>query len=960
MSAVRDRPAVARVVVRAVAAMLATFAAGTVSAALTERCSWPPPGGPSFRPDSTQAEVAPLVGDLDGDGLPEIVFLSFSNGADDNGGEDGVLRILSGADCSEIAAVEDVGCVSCFGDATCRSLDTTGEAGIFCPACTPALVDVDRDGRMEIALVTETGEADGTGRRMVLLRHDGSFMACGEATVEFVGPVAAVAAADLEGDGTAELIARNVTWRASGEIAWQRRISGIGATMAADLDGDGMLEVTTGQTAYHADGATMWVNGLLSGGSPSIADLDLDCLPDMVVTSRNRETINVVDPLTGAIRASAPLPPGDCPPRPDGQGGPPTLGDVDGDCVPEIGVAGCRRYSLFRYEAGPPERLVLAWEAEIDDETSRFTGSAIFDLEGDGTAEVLYNDHETFRVFDGLTGAVEATFPNTTNTLLEMPVVADADGDGLAEILLAANRYSFCCDAGVRVLVDDAVAWAPVRPLFNQHSYHVTNILDDRTLPLQEERSWSRYNTFRVQGEPLRDDGGPVLHGVPPDETAACAAVPAPPSPTASGGCGEVPPVSFAEARTDGPCAGTYSLQRTWSCTDRCGRSASLTQVVSVEDAVPPVLADPPDVVAPCVAPPPPVLTPTDACNPAPSLAFTETVLPGPCPQEQVVLRTWTAEDGCGNLTIVGQRVDVVDEGPPALSGVPADVVVTCDAVPPPASPTASDTCDPAPSIVLTETETPGPCPSERTILRSWEARDACGRSTTLAQRIDVVDDGPPRLVGVPGDVTVDCGAVPPPAAVTAEDGCDPAPLITFREERIDGACTGTYRLVRTWTATDSCGRTATARQVVEVTDTTPPVIEVRPETACLWPPNHWMVCFEPGSFHPVITDDCSGEVTWRFAGCASDQPENDLGDGDFAPDCVLRADGSLCVRAERQGIDPEGRHYGIAIVATDGCGNASLPQVVADIYVPHDQSPHEDCLDPTKVGIKSGGNPRW
>lgn len=941
----------------ALAAIALVGVGGEARASLTARCSWPPPGGPAVRPDAVQAEVAPLVGDLDGDGNPEIVFLSFSNGLADNMGRDGVLRILRGSDCSEIASVEDVGCVTCFGDAACRSLDVSGDPAIFCPACTPAIVDLDRDGLMEIIVLTETGDISGRGRRLVILDHRGQFVRCSEPTAEFIGQLAALAVADLEADGEAEIVARDVLWRETGELRWDHPISGIGASIIADLDGDGLLDVTTGQIAHRPDGTHLWANPDLRGASPAIADLDLDCRPELVVTSRNNESINVVDPVTGAIRASAPIPPGDCPPRPDGQGGPPTLGDVDGDCVPEIGVAGCRRYALYRYHAGPPEMLELAWEAPIDDESSRTTGSAIFDLEGDGTAEILYNDHHRLHVFDAVTGALETSLANTTNTLLELPVVADADGDGRAEILMTANDYARCCDVGLRVLVDDTIPWAPVRALYNQHSYHVTNILDDGSLPLPEEASWTRYNTYRVQGEPLREDtAGPRLIDVPPDAAIACGPVPAPVPPEAEGGCADVPVVTLVEERIDGPCPQAFDLLRTWTATDRCGRTAEATQVVSVTDLLAPVLgAIPPDATFTCAAPPAPAVGASDACDPAPVVEMIEIDEPGPCPFEHRLTRTWNARDACGNTDTGVQVVDVVDDGPPELIGVPADVVATCTAPPAPIV-TALDGCDPDPVVTFVEVTTPGPCPSEFRVTRTWEARDACDRLASATQIVDVVDDGPPRLVGVPGDSVADCASVPGPPTVTAEDGCDGAPVVAFEEERLDGPCPSEYTLVRTWEATDSCGHRVSATARVEVTDTTPPRVTSVPETACLWPPNHWMVCFEPGSFRPEIEDDCPGEVSWRFVGCASDQPENDLGDGDTAPDCVIRDDGTACVRAERQGTVPAGRHYGLAIVAVDACGNTSLPTIIADVYVPHDQSPHEDCLKTTVVGVNDRG----
>lgn len=928
--------------------------AGVASAGLVERCSWPPPGGPVFRPDSVNVEVAPIVGDLDGDGIPEIIFLSFTDGFDDNGGEDGVLRILSGADCSEVAALSDPGCVSCFGDAACRSLEVSGGPGIFCPGCTPAIADLDGDGQMEIVAITETSDPGGLGRRAMILDSLGNFLSCTEAASEFIGPVAAVALADLESDGSPEILARGVAWRASGEIAWQHPISGIGATIAADLDGDGILEVTSGQEAYRATGELIWGNGLLRGASPAVADLDLDCVPELIVTSRNRQTINVVDPLTGLIRAWASIPVGDCPDRPDGQGGPPTLADVDGDCVPEIGVAGCRRYALYRYEPGPPEALTLMWEHEIDDATSRFTGSAIFDLDGDGTAEVLYNDHQYLRILDGVTGALEAILPNSTNTLMELPVVADVDGDGAAEIVLAANAYSFCCDVGVRVLVDDAGPWAPARPIYNQHSYHVTNILDDGSLPAPEEPSWSRYNTYRSQGPPLRDDAGPILLGVPADASASCMAVPPPPLPSATAGCDESPDVVLIEEIQPGACAGSHVVVRTWTATDRCGRSASATQVLDIVDDEPPSLVAPPDETASCLAPEAPLVTALDACDAAPVVSLAELLVPGPCPLEWQVMRTWTATDACGNEASVTQIVNVVDDGPPSLLGVPEDLEATCLA-PAPVLVTAEDACDPNPEVLLDETIVPGPCPLEWQVVRTWTARDACGRETSASQVIDVVDDGPPVLVGVPADAEASCSSVPPPAVVTAVDGCDPSPVVTFSEERIDGSCANEYQLVRTWTATDACGRSTSASQVVAVADLTPPVVTSPPRVECLWPPNHWMVCFGPEDFAVEFEDDCPGEVSWRFVSCASDQPENDLGDGNHAPDCILGEDGRVCVRAERQGTKPEGRTYGIAIVAVDACGNESEPVIVGSIHVPHDQSPAADCLKTTVVGTKNG-----
>ena len=100
------------------AAALALAGAPLARAGLAVQCAWPPPGGTSVAPESTDVMMTPVVGDLDGDGLPEIVIITFKDANDNNLAEDGVLRILSGADCSEIVSVVDPGCVTCFGDLT--------------------------------------------------------------------------------------------------------------------------------------------------------------------------------------------------------------------------------------------------------------------------------------------------------------------------------------------------------------------------------------------------------------------------------------------------------------------------------------------------------------------------------------------------------------------------------------------------------------------------------------------------------------------------------------------------------------------------------------------------------------------------------------------------------------------------------------------------------------------------
>ena len=237
-------------------------------------------------------------------------------------------------------------------------------------------------------------------------------------------------------------------------------------------------------------------------------------------------------------------------------------------------------------------------------------------------------------------------------------------------------------------------------------------------------------------------------------------------------------------------------------------------------------------------------------------------------------------------------------------------------------------------------------CPAELVI--SLNVPDSCGAMGNAATLVEIVDETPPQLSQSPPDLVVECDSVPEAPVVTASDTCAPWAIpVNFEESEEEGACPGESTITREWTAVDGCGNVAQHVQVIEVVDTTPPVITPdEDEAACLWPPNHRMACFTTADFAPEISDNCSEPIEWRFVGCASDQ-EDLNGDGNTEPDCVVADDGqSFCVRAERSGLAPEGRTYTVTIEATDACGNTTLEPVgIGRIRVPHDATGAAGCL---------------
>ena len=108
--------------------------------------------------------------------------------------------------------------------------------------------------------------------------------------------------------------------------------------------------------------------------------------------------------------------------------------------------------------------------------------------------------------------------------------------------------------------------------------------------------------------------------------------------------------------------------------------------------------------------PPAPSLEAEDDCDPSPSVGFAEVRTAEVCPGQFNITRTWTATDRCGNERVERQLMTVLDTTAPVFSDVPPEVTVECDAVPPPASVTVMDSCDPAPVIEMTETRIDGTC----------------------------------------------------------------------------------------------------------------------------------------------------------------------------------------------------------------------------------------------------------
>jgi len=483
------------------------------------------------------ATAIPAAGDLDGDGRPEIVAV----------GEGDEILIFSNT-----------------GERLVRH--AAGGLGGANPAV--ALANLDGEGLAEIVIGRHVFslQQDAGGALAVLDRFSGA-LANG---TNGQGPVSCPV--DLDGDGRMEIVAGSVAY------AFPRPPPGL--TRRDQCTG---AEVDPEEVAFCAGQLLVrWDAQAVNGGVlPSregfcaIADVwgadpdarpgpanPLDGRPEVVVVVAGR--LVVLDGLSGALLLDSPGGAGN-------NGGAPNVDDFDGDGFPEVGTAFETAYVLFDLQ--PPTPACPAWPTPLvdgqpppaenpartptgqacaddadclpgeavcnprigqcvclhngwsratEDDSSRVTGSSVFDFNGDGAAEVIYNDECRFRIYAGLDGEVYFSEPSESRTRIEYPVVADVDNDGNAEIVFGtSNESGFCSENldaqynnGLEVWGDRGDFWVSARRVWNQHAYHVTNVLESGGLPTREPPSWRPYgnrvyNNYR--SNPRAYDSAPDL-----------------------------------------------------------------------------------------------------------------------------------------------------------------------------------------------------------------------------------------------------------------------------------------------------------------------------------------------------------------------------------------------------------------------------------------------------------------
>jgi choice-of-anchor C domain-containing protein len=436
--------------------------------------------GSSILPSFKQVMVTPLVANMNDDNgdekineldYPDVIFQAADNSNDRLTNVDGgVIRVIDGRTGREILTITD-------------------PALRVAPYASMAVGDLEGDGIPEIVAIRQN--------RILIFRNNGTLKATTDPLPSGTAWVGSISLADLDKDGSVEILWGANVFDNKGKLLRTAPACGYGNTwgpnsFAVDLDLDGEIEIVDGGGVYSKSGQQKFC--YVQGWS-AVANLDGDPMAEIVVMSSGLVYALEHD---GKLKWQTKLPGG-------GTGGAPTIADFDGDGQAEIGIAGAAAYSVFETDG------TLKWTIPTSDASSGFTGSSVFDFDGDGRVEVVYNDEFQLRILDGRTGGTLFQSPNPNCTGIEYPLIVDVDKDQHADIVVSRNTFcGLAAQLGIStsgIFVYSDTRWVGTRSIWNQHAYSITNVNDDGTIPRSPTPNWVvpglnnfRLNTFSQPG----------------------------------------------------------------------------------------------------------------------------------------------------------------------------------------------------------------------------------------------------------------------------------------------------------------------------------------------------------------------------------------------------------------------------------------------------------------------------
>lgn len=153
----------------------------------------------------------------------------------------------------------------------------------------------------------------------------------------------------------------------------------------------------------------------------------------------------------------------------------------------------------------------------------------------------------------------------------------------------------------------------------------------------------------------------PIIAALPSVSTISCPATPSFAVATVTNDNGSLTSLTFADVKTNGACASSYTITRTWTATNACGIAVTASQTINVEDKTAPVTNTAFNAIVNvnCDAiPAKPELVFVDNCSTVVTPVYTEKIT-NKTATSYSIEREWKVADTCGNSSTFVQLLNV-------------------------------------------------------------------------------------------------------------------------------------------------------------------------------------------------------------------------------------------------------------------------------------------------------------
>jgi hypothetical protein len=274
---------------------------------------------------------------------------------------------------------------------------------------------------------------------------------------------------------------------------------------------------------------------------------------------------------------------------------------------------------------------------------------------------------------------------------------------------------------------------------------------------------------------------------------------------------------------------------RTYTATDACGNSSSISQTLDLFGlGEPEFTLFPENLVVECGTwndSAQPEIGYEDGCAQT-TLSYSDEIIAGSCGGTYTLVRTYTLTDDCDHAVSQQWTVEVVDTTVPELFNIPAsNITLNCGDELPNDNVFAIDNCEGITTVSLTAETFPSDC--GYTFIRTWTTIDGCGNSSAESQTIVYIDNLAPVFTFVPESAIAE-GCNPSDIQLgdaLAEDNCSGV-SVTFEDVTTTEGCATT--ITRTYTAIDGCGNSSTATSSIIYADTEAPIFTFVPSSTTI------------------------------------------------------------------------------------------------------------------------------